>query len=94
MKINPIDHVNNVKKLKRTQYAEEMPVVSGEVQDKVCLSSDAKAIQSAMAAAKNASAEQPERVEQLKQMIESETYRIDIDGLADKMMQVFGLNNR
>jgi flagellar biosynthesis anti-sigma factor FlgM len=89
MHINPIDASNKLKKVKRTSTA-EFPYETAsirETDDKVSISSDAKAIEKAMSIAKNSEVERQDVIETIKANISSGTYVIDSAKLAEKIIK-------
>lgn len=89
MHINPIDALNKIKKVKKVPTAEfpYEPSSVAATDDKVSISSEAKAIEKAMSVAKEAEVDRQDLIATIKSNIDSGSYVIDSKELAEKIIK-------
>jgi len=86
MKINPINPFDKIQAVKKSSSVDRESAVGADIEDKVFISSESKAIERAVQAAKNADVDRIDRINELKASIADGTYSVDPEKLADKIL--------
>lgn len=87
MKINPVNPFDKIQMAKKTSSVDkEYPI--GAIEDKVTISSESKAIEKAVQAAKSADVDRVDKVNELKAKIAEGTYSVDSEALADRILGI------
>lgn len=87
MKIKPTDNLNKIDKIRNTSKVNQAKPVSKTIKDEVVISKSAKIMERAIEKAKMSDAEKTQKVSELKKAVKNNTYKVDADKLAEKILQ-------